>query len=94
MKELNNKAKLYILATVVAGLGLIIWHLASLSWSNIVLLLVMIVLGSVTHVLKIEGPTARSNYQISFVVYGFTLILRASGLSSSNMSPSYPLSLA
>ncbi len=38
------------------------------------MLVILCLLGSVMHILKVEGATNRSHYTISFLIYGFTLI--------------------
>jgi hypothetical protein len=74
MKDLSLITKIYILLTILAGLGLSmlqISQLDELGWQ----LLSLTVLASVAQVLKIEGPTKRSSYNVSWLVYGFTFVL-------------------
>ena len=75
MAKLDLKTKGYILGTVIVGGIISIYYLVDFKVPNVWLLLALTALASITHILKDEGPTARSNYQISFLIYGFTLIL-------------------
>jgi hypothetical protein len=63
----------YILSTILTGLGLIAWKLAELDWTN-PLLYLLAALGAAAQTLKVEGPNARTNYSIAWFVYGFAFI--------------------
>jgi hypothetical protein len=74
MKDFSALTKVYILLTVLVGLGLSLWQLGrlqGLSWG----LLILSALAAAAQLLKLEGPTERSSYNISWLVYGFTLAL-------------------
>jgi hypothetical protein len=73
MKNLSSIAKVYILGTILIGLGLIIWKLMELDWANPGLYL-LAVLGAVAQTLKVEGPNDRTNYSLAWFVYGFAFI--------------------
>jgi len=73
MSNLSSAARVYILATIGLGLGMIAWMAAELDWSNPGLY-ALAVLGAVAQTLKVEGPNARTNYSIALFVYGFALI--------------------
>jgi hypothetical protein len=73
MKNLSTAAKVYILGTILIGLGLIAWMVPNLEWANPGLY-VLAVLGAVAQTLKVEGPNARTNYSIAWFVYGFAFI--------------------
>ncbi|RPI32429.1 MAG: diguanylate cyclase [Chloroflexota bacterium] len=75
MGNLSVKAKAFILFTIGAGLALSFWNLWQIQAGNLWLLAALSFLAAVTHILKVEGPTGTSSYQISFMVYGFTLVL-------------------
>lgn len=62
-------------ALLAIGLALIAWQLPQLPEPNAWILLALGILAAFTHISKQLGPTARSSYQTSFVVYGFTLTL-------------------
>jgi hypothetical protein len=74
MKEFSTLTRVYILLTMLFGLVLASWQLSfldGLGWEYIGLG----ILASIAQVLKIEGPTKRSSYNISWLVYGFTFVL-------------------
>lgn len=74
MKHLSSAAKVYVLSTILIGLGLIAWTLAILDWSNTGPYL-LAALGAIAQTLKVEGPDDKTNYNIAWFVYGFTLIV-------------------
>ena len=74
MKNMSSAAKVYILGTILVGLGLIAWMLVELDWSNTGLYL-LAALGAVAQTLKVEGPDDKTNYNIAWFVYGLTLIV-------------------
>ncbi len=81
MSKLSMPARLYILGTIVAGALLLAWGLSQIRVDNFWLLLVVGVIGALAQIFKVEGPTERSSYNISWVVYGFAFIqLGAPGL--------------
>jgi diguanylate cyclase (GGDEF)-like protein/putative nucleotidyltransferase with HDIG domain len=63
------------LLLILAGVGLVGWQLPHPPGNNLWLWLGLSAIAAATHILKQEGPTARSSYQISFVVYGFAFVL-------------------
>jgi hypothetical protein len=73
MKNLSFTAKVYILGTILVGLGLIGWMAVSLEWANLGLY-VLAILGAVAQTLKVEGPNDKTNYSIAWFVYGFAFI--------------------
>lgn len=73
MKNLSSTAKMYILSTILIGLGLIAWTVMGLNWANPGLY-VLAVLGAVAQTLKVEGPNDKTNYSIAWFVYGFAFI--------------------
>jgi len=75
MKELNRKAQVYILATIVVGVSLLVWSLMHFEWSKIWITLVLSGLASLSLILKVEGTTSRTHYNISFLIYAFTFVL-------------------
>ena len=74
MKSLSLRAKIYILATILAGAFLAIWEIYPFQVQNIWLILVLSIAGSLSLIFKVEGATVRSHYNFSFFVYAFTLI--------------------
>jgi len=70
MKNLSRAAQLYIMGTVlVGGLGAI-WFLSSFERTSPFALIVACVLATLLQIFKIEGSTARTSYNLSWVVYG------------------------
>jgi diguanylate cyclase (GGDEF)-like protein/putative nucleotidyltransferase with HDIG domain len=75
MRKLSAKAKAYILGTIFVGIGLFAWELTNLDWGQIWHLLALGALASLSLILKVQGTTERSHYNISFLVYAFTFVL-------------------
>jgi len=73
MKDFSLRTKLYLLATLALGIVLLVWNLQYLNPDNWLMLLILMVLASLTLVIKVEGATERSHYSINFLVYGFSL---------------------
>jgi len=73
MKNLSTIAKAYILGTILVGLGLLVWTAQDVAWGNPGLYL-LAALGAAAQTLKVEGPNDKTNYNIAWYVYGFTLI--------------------
>jgi hypothetical protein len=77
MKALSGVARLYILGMVVAGAEAAAW--AAMNWSvperQLVLAGALAVAASVALVLKVEGATRKSSYNLSLVVYALTVVL-------------------
>lgn len=79
MQKLRWQAKLYIWSTIFAGASLYVWHLSNLQIDHPVLLAILSTFAAVTHTLKVEGATARSSYQISWIAYGASFVLLRPG---------------
>ena len=75
MFKLAAKAQLYILATLAIGGSMLVLNLVKLHPSNLWLLLILCALAAIAQILKVEGTTRRSSYQISWIVYGFAFVL-------------------
>jgi diguanylate cyclase (GGDEF)-like protein/putative nucleotidyltransferase with HDIG domain len=74
MKGLSRLAQLYIGATVLAGVMVGAWNLPRLRSDDVWLLLLVAALAAAAQVLKVEGPTHLSTYNISWMAYGFALV--------------------
>lgn len=74
MREMSTIAKLYILSVIFTGASLLVWSLFSLEQLPLGIV-ILSGLSSIAQVLKIEGPTDRSSYNVSWVFYGFTYLL-------------------
>ncbi len=79
MRELSLKAKVYIIASILFGLVLLGLSLAQLQALNPWLLVVLIACASISLILKVEGSTNRSHYNISFLVYAFSFAVMGPG---------------
>ncbi|MEZ4860595.1 MAG: diguanylate cyclase [Caldilineaceae bacterium] len=75
MQNLKWEARLYIGCTLGIGASLYIWHFLHLGVSHPVLLTIISIFAAITHILKVEGATARSSYQISWIAYGASFVL-------------------
>jgi diguanylate cyclase (GGDEF)-like protein/putative nucleotidyltransferase with HDIG domain len=75
MKDLSIQAKVYVIATILVGLVLLVYSLAQLEWSNAWMVLALITCASVALIFKVEGSTNRSHYNISFLVYAFSFTI-------------------
>jgi diguanylate cyclase (GGDEF)-like protein/putative nucleotidyltransferase with HDIG domain len=74
VKDLSRSARLYIIVTLVAGMIIGAWNLAHLNSQDAWLLLVVSAVAAAAQVLKVEGATHRSSYNISWVAYAFALV--------------------
>ena len=74
MKDFSLNAKLYIISMILGGMLLMIWQLASLNVQNL-WLLVLAGVAAITQVFKVEGATENSSYNVSWTIYGLTLLL-------------------
>ncbi len=75
MRNLSRKAQFYIGGGLCLGLALLAWNLPHLNTQEPLLLLGVAALASVTQVLKVEGTTRRSSYNVSWMLFGFALVL-------------------
>ncbi len=78
MKNLSSPAKVYIIGTMLIGLGLIGWTLVELDWASPGLFL-LAALGAAAQTLKVEGPNNRTNYSIAWFVYGLAFVAYSPG---------------
>lgn len=75
MKALSKPARAYIILTIFLGILLLGWNLLQVDWENVGPTILLSILASLALVLKVEGSTNRSHYNISFVIYAFTFVL-------------------
>lgn len=73
MKQLSTRTKLYLLTVNLLGIYIFASKIFTLHITNPYFFGFLVVLGSVLHIIKVEGPTARSHYTLSFIVFGFIL---------------------
>jgi diguanylate cyclase (GGDEF)-like protein/putative nucleotidyltransferase with HDIG domain len=75
VKSLSPPAKVYIVLTILLGSFSLGWNLFHLDREDLWTTMVLSVLASLSLILKVEGSTKRSHYNISFVIYAFTFVL-------------------
>ncbi len=75
MKEFSLPAKLFIITSLIIGGFLTLWQLAHLDHQNVGLLLATCLLAAALQAFKVEGSTVRTSYNLSWVLYGFALVL-------------------
>ncbi len=73
MKELPEKAQLYIIAVILVGLLILGIAIPQLDFSHWVELLVLAILGSLALIFNVRGTTDNTHYNISLLVFSFTL---------------------
>jgi diguanylate cyclase (GGDEF)-like protein len=76
MSRLSLQTKIYIVSTLIAGSILFAISLIRWNWQETwIPTIVLSVLGGLTLLFKVEGSTNRTHYDITFLIYGCTLIL-------------------
>jgi diguanylate cyclase (GGDEF)-like protein/putative nucleotidyltransferase with HDIG domain len=78
MKQLSTLTKTYLAIINILGGYILISNLDGMKVLDPGFLAILALLGGILHVLKVEGPTNRSHFTISFIVFGFTLALSGS----------------
>ncbi len=74
MNSLSLHTRLYLILTYLAGSLLLILNLLDVKIAEPAVFTVLCILGSVLHILKVEGATNRSHYTFSFLIFGFAII--------------------
>ena len=74
MKNLTKATRAYLITMYLAGLLLLVPNLLQLQITQPVMFAVLCVLGSILHILKVEGATNRSHYTFSFLIFGFAIL--------------------
>lgn len=74
MKECTAKAKAYVTAVIVSGFALLVWNTVTAEAFPVGIVIVALLAG-IAQIFKVHGPTERSNYNISWVFYGFSFLL-------------------
>lgn len=75
MNDLSLKARVYIFSIYLLGFGLLAFGFNDLELENTWMLVLLIAGASISLILKVIGPTDRSHYNISFLIYAFTFVL-------------------
>jgi diguanylate cyclase (GGDEF)-like protein len=74
LKDLSQKAFIFILVTISIGAIPCIYNLTRIDQLNFGLI-ALAGLASIAQIFKVEGSTHKSSYNIGWVIYGFTFIL-------------------
>lgn len=75
MKNLSVAAKAYITGSILVGLSILAWQWYDFSTTSLWLTVLLCILGSLSLILKVEGSTNRSHYDVSFLVYAFSFVV-------------------
>lgn len=75
MNQFSRSARLYILSVIGLGLAVMVWQFSQLPQTETGLLLAVCAVAAVAQTLKVEGPTERSSYNLSWVAYGFAFLV-------------------
>jgi diguanylate cyclase (GGDEF)-like protein/putative nucleotidyltransferase with HDIG domain len=75
MKDLSIKTRIFVNITILAGVVLLVLNLLQIDWGGITAILILGAVSSLTLILKVEGATERSHYNVSFLIYAFTFVL-------------------
>lgn len=75
MQDLRWQARIYIGFTLAVGMLFYLWAFLNFRLEHPLLLVALSLLAAITHTLKVEGATARSSYQLSWIAYGTSLVL-------------------
>jgi len=78
MKQLSTLTKFYLLLIILPGFYIFGKNIPGIQGIDLYGLAILAILGGVLHILKVEGPTNRSHYTISFIIFGFTIALLGS----------------
>lgn len=73
MRDLSTESRTYIFATLGIGGFALVNQLSQLQWNQLGLL-ALALLAALAQTFKVHGPTQRSNYNIAWLLYGFTLV--------------------
>lgn len=75
MNELTSSTRMYIFFTYAAGLLIFLGQVNGIDMNHIWVTILLCLLASLALIFKVEGPTNRSHYTFSFLVYGFSFTL-------------------
>lgn len=76
MRELSPQTRFYIITSMVVGVMVAVYSLAQWDWQQSgISTVILALLGSLCLLFKVEGSTSRTHYDVTFMVYGATLIL-------------------
>lgn len=75
MQGLRWQARIYIGCTLAVGALVYVLYFLHLQLEHPARLIMLSIFAAITHTLKVEGATARSSYQISWIAYGASFVL-------------------
>ncbi|MHA2428611.1 MAG: bifunctional diguanylate cyclase/phosphohydrolase, partial [Candidatus Hermodarchaeia archaeon] len=75
MDNLSWKAKAFITFMLLAGVVVLVWHLPSFQNQDIGMVIMLGVIAGVTRIFRVEGSSAKSSYNISLFLFGFSFYL-------------------
>ncbi len=76
MRRLSVQTRFYIIGTLLAGTILFFVYALRWNWQETwIQTIVLSLLGALTLLFKVEGSTDRTHYDITFIIYGCSLIL-------------------
>jgi diguanylate cyclase (GGDEF)-like protein/putative nucleotidyltransferase with HDIG domain len=92
MKSLAIHARIYILGVIITGA--IIYASTAMNWlgwnaEEWVTMIILGALAALTQILKVEGATARSSYELSWVIWGFAFANYGSSAAALTIFVSY-----
>ncbi len=73
MKSLSVRARFFVIITILVGFGTIAWDISQLTLQDPWMLLALSIVASLSLLFKVEGATNRLHYNISLLVYAFTM---------------------
>lgn len=74
MKDFSLSARAYIIGTLLIGCALWGWNVSHIQTQDLLALAILSALASLALIVKVVGATNRLHYNISFIIYAFTLI--------------------
>lgn len=74
MKNLSIQSRIYLVIVYLTGALLLSINLLDFALVDSAIFAALCILGSILHILKVEGATNRSHYTFSFLIFGFAII--------------------
>lgn len=74
MKNLSKQSRFYLVSVYLTGGLLLFINLLDFTVADTAVFTALCILGSILHILKVEGATNRSHYTFSFLIFGFAIV--------------------
>jgi diguanylate cyclase (GGDEF)-like protein len=74
MKDFSPLTKIYLISTMTLGFFLLVWNQQYLNLENLPELVILLVIGSIAMIIKVEGATERWHISFNFLIYGFCIV--------------------